>query len=266
MMASLTLSGLYRYPVKSMRGAAFDELTVGPRGLVNDRQWMLVDERGRFLTQRQLPRMALMSAEFDEVDGLVLGAPGMGECVVRDTSSEVLDVTVWRDTLTAVACDPAADAWCSDFLERPCRLVRLAADTVRTVDQNFAAAADQVGFADGFPFLLISQASLDDLNRRIGQTLPMQRFRPNLVVEGCAPYAEDGWRRLRIGDITFRVAKPCSRCIIPTIDPLTAERAAEPLRTLMSYRRRDNQVFFGQNLLHDGTGKLRVGMTVEPID
>jgi len=265
-MAALTLSGLYRYPVKSMRGAAFDELAVGPLGPVGDRQWMLVDETGRFLTQRQLPRMALMSAELDPADRLVLRAPGGRECQVGDGPGEPVDVTVWRDTLIAQAVDPAADAWCSDFLERPCRLVRMAPDTVRRVDPNYAAADDRVGFADGFPFLLISQASLDDLNRRIGQTLPMRRFRPNLVVDGCGPYAEDGWRRLRIGDVTFRVAKPCSRCIIPTIDPQTAERAPEPLRTLMTYRRRDNQVFFGQNLLHDSTGLLRLGMPVEPID
>ena len=137
---------------------------------------------------------------------------------------------------------------------------------IRAVDPDYARPADQVGFADGFPFLLISQASLDHLNRRLAAPLPMLRFRPNLVVSGCEPYAEDGWRHLRIGDLEFRVAKPCSRCIIPTIDPTTAQRSAEPLRTLRGYRRRDNKVYFGQNLIHDALGRLEVGMPVEVLE
>jgi uncharacterized protein YcbX len=138
-------------------------------------------------------------------------------------------------------------------------------DSRRAVDPDYAAPADQVGFADGFPFLLISQASLDDLNARLDQPVPMLRFRPNLVVSGCGPYAEDGWKRIRIGDIEFRVAKPCSRCIIPTIDFATGERAREPLQTLMTYRKRDNKVYFGQNLLHDAGGRLEVGTQVEVL-
>ena len=137
---------------------------------------------------------------------------------------------------------------------------------MRPVDPDYATEQDQVGFADGFPFLLISQGSLDDLNARLEQPVPMQRFRPNLVVEGCEPYAEDGWRRIRIGASSFRVAKPCSRCIIPTIDIDSAERNPEPLRTLMEYRKRDNKVYFGQNLIHDRQGRIEVGMPVEIIE
>ena len=154
----------------------------------------------------------------------------------------------------------------SDFLQLDCRLVYLPDDQVRQVDPKYANPGEQVGFADGFPFLLISQASLDDLNARLDNPVPMQRFRPNLVVDGCSAYAEDAWRRIRIGDIEFRVAKPCSRCIIPTIDPLTATRADEPLRTLMGYRRWDNNVWFGQNLLHDTPGVLAEGMQVEVLE
>jgi uncharacterized protein YcbX len=265
-MASPLLSAIYRYPVKSMAGNAFERLAVGARGPLHDREWMLVDDSGRFLTQRQLPRMALIATELDADGQLVLRAPEMPEQVVGQASGPRMEVAVWGDTVQARRGDPEVDVWCSDFLRRPCRLVRMPPDTVRQVSPDYAEPDDQVGFADGFPFLLISQASLDDLSQRAGQALSMRRFRPNLVVSGCEPYAEDGWQRLRIGEITFRVAKPCSRCIVPTIDPDTAERAAEPLRTLMRYRRRDNQVFFGQNLLHDGTDQLRVGMTVEPID
>ncbi len=265
-MASLTLSKIYRYPVKSMAGTSFDDLEVAERGLVSDRQWMLVDESGRFLTQRQAPRMTLISAELDADGRLVLRASGMSNLIVDGGPGPSCEVIVWGDAVWAQGGDSQADAWCTEFLGRPCRLVRMPPDSVRSVDPDYAAASDQVGFADGFPFLLISQASLDDLSRRVGQPLSMRRFRPNLVVDGCEPYAEDAWRRIRIGEITFRVAKPCSRCIIPTIDPDTAERSAEPLRTLMGYRRRDNKVYFGQNLLHDNVGQLGVGMSVELLD
>jgi uncharacterized protein YcbX len=177
-----------------------------------------------------------------------------------------LRVRVWEDECEAVAPDPAADAWLSDFLGQPCRLVRMPDDIRRPVDASYGAPTDQVGFADGFPLLLISQASLDHLNARLATPLPMVRFRPNLVVAGTAPHEEDSWRRIRIGDCTLRVAKPCSRCIIPTIDPTTAQRSSEPLRTLMGYRRRDNKIFFGQNLLHDGPAELAEGMRVEVLE
>jgi hypothetical protein len=173
---------------------------------------------------------------------------------------------VWGDSVRAEAAGPEADDWLSRSLGVPCRLVCFARDAVRSVDPAFSRATDQVGFADGFPFLLISQASLDDLNRRLAQPVAMLRFRPNLVVAGGEAFAEDGWRRIRIGGLAFRVAKPCSRCIIPTIDPLTGQRGVEPLRTLNSYRKRGKQVYFGQNLVHESPGRLAVGMPVEVLE
>lgn len=265
-MAVPVLSGLYRYPVKSLRGEALDALELGARGPALDRHWMVVDSEGRFLTQRQQPRMALVATRIDPAGGLHLAAAGMPEIAVAHAAAERTTVTVWGDTLQAAPVDPAADAWLSRFLGQPCRLVAFAAEARRPVDPAYAAAQDQVGFADGFPLLLIAQASLDDLNARLQQALPMRRFRPNLVVSGCAPYAEDGWRRIRIGDLTLRVVKPCSRCVIPTIDPDTGERGAEPMRTLLGYRQRDNKVWFGQNLIHDGLGRLALGMPVEVIE
>lgn len=265
-MTDLTLTGLYRYPVKSLGGTALDRVGVGRRGLRHDREWMVVDQAGRFLTQRQLPRMALIGTVFTDDGQLVLSAPGMPDHTVGQRSQGRCRVTVWRDEVDADYVDAAADAWLTDFLAADCRLVHMPLATTRQVDLDYAKAGDEVGFADGFPFLLISQASLDDLNRRLEQGLTMQRFRPNLVVSGCDPYAEDDWRRLRIGDLVLRVAKPCSRCIIPTIDPLTGERSAEPLKTLMGYRRRDNKVYFGQNLVHEGPGELVHGMTVEVLE
>ena len=265
-MAQMTLRSLYRFPVKSLRGGEVDALEVVERGLRFDRHWMVVDAKGRFVTQRQQARMALIDARVDDDSGLLLQAPGMPDLVVRGAQDATLPVVVWRDTVQAAPVGDDADAWFSSFLGIDCRLVALPRDTRRNVDPDYAAATDQVGFADGFPFLLISRASLDDLNARLQQPVPMLRFRPNLVVEGCAAYAEDSWRRIRIGDLVFRVAKPCSRCIIPTIDPATAQRGAEPLRTLMSYRRRDNKIYFGQNLIHDGAGRLAVGMPVEVLE
>lgn len=265
-MSGLTLTGLYRYPVKSLRGETFEVLDVGRRGFLLDREWMVVDEVGRFITQRQQPRMALVSARIRGDGRLSLCAPGMPDLTVADGATSRSEVVVWRDRVEAERVDEAADGWLTDFLGLTCRLVRMPDNVVRAVDPAHGTDGDVVGFADGFPFLLISQASLDDLNRRLETPVEMRRFRPNLVVSGCGPHAEDGWRRLRIGELTLRVAKPCSRCIIPTIDPDTAERSAEPLRTLMQYRRRDNQVFFGQNLIADGAGTLRLGMAVEVLD
>jgi uncharacterized protein YcbX len=265
-MSQLRLAGLYRYPIKSLAGQAQQLMPVGPRGPELDRHWMLVDAQGRFLTQRQLPRMALIATQFVDGGELRLQAPGMPDFVVGASGGDRLDVHVWRDSLTAVRVGDVADQWLSDFLGVHCHLVELPDDVRRPVDPVYATSDDQVGLADGFPFLLISQASLDDLNDRLQTPLSMLRFRPNLVVTGCGPHAEDDWRRIRIDAMEFRVAKPCSRCIIPTIDPATGERGREPMRTLLTYRRRDNKVYFGQNLIHDGVGRLQLGMSVEVLE
>ncbi|MCW8908566.1 MAG: MOSC domain-containing protein [Sedimenticola sp.] len=265
--ATFALSALYFYPVKSLRGLRLERAPVDERGIHYDRHWLVVDGDGRFITQRQQPRMALVRTALTPA-GLRLSAPGMPDLEVDFVSADPrpLSVEIWRDhCLAHSAGDPAA-AWLSRFLGLECRLCYLPEASRRGVDPEYAEAQDQVGFADGFPFLLISQASLEDLNSRLPAPLPMTRFRPNLVISGCEPYAEDRWKRIRIGGITFRVAKPCSRCVIPTIDPETGQKSSEPLRTLNSYRRQGNQVMFGQNLLHDAIGELRVGTPVEVLE
>lgn len=261
-----TLRTLYRYPVKSLRGEGFHALDVRARGFAFDRHWMLVDAQGGFLSQRRQPQMSLIGAAVDDHGQLRLYAPGVADLLLDKETEGRIEVVVWGDSVQGMPVGPEADAWLSEFLGLACRLVSFPRNEVRAVDPDYASASDQVSFADGFPFLLISQASLDDLNGRLDKAVPMLRFRPNLVVDGCDAYAEDGWRRIRIGDIEFRVAKPCARCIIPTIDPATAQRGPEPLRTLMSYRRRDNKVYFGQNLVHDGVGRLEIGMPVEVLE
>lgn len=266
-MGQPTLSGLFFYPVKSLRGIALERAPVGGRGIQFDRHWMVVDEDGKFLTQRKHPRMALIRTALTP-GALRLSAPTMPdlELALEPEGGEEATVQVWGDHCLARSAGAAPASWLSRFLGIECRLFFMPEQTERPVDPAYASAKDRVGFADAFPFLLISQASLDDLNGRLDQPLPMIRFRPNLVVAGCEPYAEDGWRRIRIGELTFRVAKPCSRCAIPTIDPETAEKGVEPLRTLSRYRREGNQVYFGQNLLHDQAGELRLGATVEVLE
>ncbi len=268
-MTEILLSELWCHPVKSLRGHSLQRATIDRLGVADDRRWMLVDESDCFLTQRQQPRMALLTPEVRE-DGLLLRrADGDPLLAPLDPEGERLRVRIWDDECEADRVSDDADAWLSDFLGQAVRLVRIRDDSERQVDLNYARPGDLAAFSDGFPLLLISQASLDDLNLRIGgEPLPMRRFRPNLVVRGCEPYAEDRWKRIRIGDIELRVVKPCSRCVIPTIDPETAEKHPdkEPMRTLLSYRRRDNKVYFGQNLLHDNEGELELGMPVEILE
>ena len=261
------LRGLYHYPIKSCRGASLTEAVIGVRGIAADRHWMVVDATGNFLTQRELPRMALiaprLSAGTLEVTApdarpltLTVGRPG-----VR------IDVSVWADRCAAVDEGDEAAEWFTAFLGTACRLVRMPDDEVRRVDGTYAGPDDQVGFADGFSFLLTSRASLDELNRRLDTPLPMNRFRPNIVIDGVTPFEEDGWRHIRIDGITFTVAKPCARCAITTTDQNTAERGKEPLRTLATFRHVAGKgVMFGQNLVHDRTGVLHVGAEVEVLD
>lgn len=264
----ITLSALYYYPIKSCRGVAVDRAPVTPRGLADDRLMMVVDEAGGFMTQRDHPRMALIAPALHE-DVLRLSAPGMPARDVRVRGDGPRRaVTVWGDACAAVDQGDAAAAWLSEFLGARCRLVRMADEHVRRVDARYARRGDdQTGFSDGYPFLLVSQASLDDLNARLAEPLPMNRFRPNIVVTGCAPFTEDVWTDVEVanahGPVRFGVVKPCARCAITTTDQDTAERGAEPLRTLAEYRRRaDGKVMFAQNLVFVDAGVIAVGDAV----
>jgi len=266
-MGELILSGLYGYPVKSLAGIPLQHSTVDRYGLMYDRRWMLVDPEGEFLSQRRVPRMALIGQRIAG-DELILNAVGRHELHLPlvPESGAWREVRIWDENCKAQGCGAEADAWLSEFLGQPCRLVFMPESLSRRVDPDYASETDQTAFSDGFPLMLLSEASLAELNGRLQAPVSMNRFRPNLVVSGCEPFDEDGWQRLRIGEMTFRVVKPCSRCIITTIDPATAERGDEPLKTLSAYRRRGNKVYFGQNLLHDGSGRLGVGMRVEVLE
>ncbi|HUL53216.1 MAG TPA: MOSC N-terminal beta barrel domain-containing protein [Opitutaceae bacterium] len=266
------LTALNIYPVKSCRGVAVTSAEVDARGCVGDRRFLVVDAAGRFLTQRAHPRMALIETALT-IDRLFLSSPRFSTVAVplsgiRSPDSEI-SVTVWQDAVVADDCGDAPAAWLSEFLGLPCRLVRAGAAYTRPLParklpstlHHEPRTAHEVSFADGYPFLAISEESLADLNARLDTPLPMNRFRPNLVVAGGAPYAEDEWGRFRIGTVVFHGATRCGRCAITTTDQITAERGKEPLRTLATYRRdMEGDVMFGRNLVHETkTGRLAVG-------
>jgi len=255
----IQVSGLRVYPVKSCRGIALDEAEVVATGFAHDREWLVVDRHGAFMTQRDWPALARVEVAL-EPDGLRLSSDGLPPiAVAADADFGGRTVEIWGDRCAAVCAGAIPARWFSELLGADCELVRMPASTIRQVDLRRAAPGDRVGFADAYPFLLLSGASLEELNRRLDGPLPMDRFRPNIVVGGCGPHAEDRWSRIAIGEVSFRVVKPCARCVITTTDQRTGERGREPLRTLATYRVIDGKVLFGQNLVHDGPGTIRVG-------
>lgn len=263
-MAEFKLSGIYIYPIKSAAGIALETAEVGERGFQYDRQWMVVDATGKFMTQRQFPRMALITVKLSG-NFLAINAPHRESLSIplQLDSPERISVQVWRDICDAIPLGDAVAKWFSEFLETPCQLVYLPNSSVRPINPRYATQNEQVSFADAFPFLLISEASLQDLNSRLDQPVPMNRFRPNLVVSGCEPFAEDTWHSISIGAISFRVVKPCDRCVITTVDQSQGIRGKEPLPTLAKYRRWDGKIWFGQNLIPEQLGILKVGDAVE---
>lgn len=253
-----TLTELNAYPLKSGGGTALRAAELTATGLPFDREFMLVTPEGRFLSQRELAEMALMRPSYDGEVLTVNGRPDAKALVHKAVDEgEVLDVTVHRTECQGVDQGDEAAAWFSSFLDRECRLVRFAGH------RPTSRGGSEVMFADGYPLLVISAESLADLNGRLDDPLPMNRFRPSLVVEGLGPYGEDDVRLLRIGATVIEMVKACARCVITTTDQDTAERGREPLRTLASYRTRDRGIRFGMNAVPRVLGPLAVG---DPVD
>ena len=261
------VTSLHIYPVKGCAGIEVSGVRLDAQGPLLDRRFMVVDHNGRFLTQRELPSMALVRTKIAPT-ALVLEATGMPKLQVplASRSSARKLVEIFGDQVSAEPTGRSAADWLSEFLGVACELVRFADEAVRGVDPDYAPAESRVGFADAFPILLISEASLAGLNARLQQALPMNRFRPNIVVGECDAHAEDTWRRLRIGDVPVDVLKPCSRCTVPTVDQLTGVTGKEPSATLARYRRKNNKVYFGQNCLHRELGMIRVGDEVQVLE
>ncbi|MGW7413990.1 MOSC domain-containing protein [Streptomyces sp. NPDC054863] len=270
----VSVHSLHVYPVKATRGCAPRAMTVEPWGPAGDRRWLLTDASGKGITQREHARLALAASEPLPGGAVRLSAPGLDplEVAVPDPVRTV-PVLLFGEKYEAVHAGSAADAWWSAYLGTEARLVHMDDPAHRRpVDPDFAREGETVSFADGYPLLVTTLSSLDALNSLIAQgdmpdegPLPMNRFRPNVVLDGPAPWAEDGWRRITVGEVSFRVAKPSGRCVVTTTDQATSERGKEPLRTLAKHRRFGSRLVFGQNLVPEGTGVLRIGdpVTVE---
>jgi uncharacterized protein YcbX len=275
---SLRLTDLWRYPVKSCRGERLTRATVEPWGLAGDRRWMVVDEAGAPLTAREHPRMLLIEPRLTGAGKkITFSAPDEADLAVEVAAdAELVPVKVWESGLLASPAGEKAAAWLSEVIGQPARLVYLDDPTRRPTNPKYSRTEDRVSFADGYPLLLTSEESLAGLNQWIAEgkrpdegPVPMRRFRPNVVVAGAPAWAEDGWRRLRIGPVTFRNVKGCDRCVMTTVDPDTAAKGHEPLFALAKHRRWDNKVWFGVNLIPDAPDPdavLRPGDPVEIIE
>jgi uncharacterized protein len=256
---AITLASIHVYPVKSLGGFAVEEAPLTDRGLQHDRRWMLVDEQGTFQTQRELAAMACLHCNAlpdgfrvtDVRNGSTLDLPW------SLSEGERQHVSVWSDVLNALHGEPPWDAWFSAALQRPVRLVYMPDAAERPADDNYGHGLTSL--SDGFPYLIASQASLDELNGRLTTPIGMERFRPNLVVSGGTPFQEDQWSDIRIGDARFQLVKPCARCVVITTDQNTGERGQEPLRTLATYRSMGKKVMFGVNAVGDVSGVVRAG-------
>jgi uncharacterized protein len=263
LLAFASVTGLFYYPIKSCRGWALDEAYMTPRGFQHDREFMIVEAAtGKALTQREIATMALIEPRVT-AQGLRIDAPGMSALEFEITTQGAnTTVMLWGEDLGAVDQGNDAAKWLSEYLKTDVRLVRTAEDFKREIDPDYSLSNyDETGFADGFPTLIVSEEGLADLNARMDEPLPMNRFRPNIVIAGSGlAFAEDYLQKFRLGDVTMYAVKPCGRCAITTTDQETAERGKEPLKTLATFRKaRNGKVMFGQNVLHENSGVIRVG-------
>jgi hypothetical protein len=254
------ISTITVYPLKSARGIALSHATVEGRGLRFDRRWMVVDGGGTFISQRTHPLLSLIETAIDTTHlTLTVSGRGVLRLPLSPAPARRRDVIVWDDTVSAQVTGPEADDWISGVLGEQCSIVYFPDDACRRVDTRFSHGSEETAFSDGFPVLLLAQASLDDLNRHLQIPVPMNRFRPNIVVDGCAAFAEDEWRTVDAGTVRLELVKPCARCVITTIDQQTTARGNEPLAALSLYRNRGGKVLFGQNALVIQSGTITVG-------
>ncbi len=262
------VAALFRYPLKSAAGEQCESLRLGRLGVEGDRRWMVTTPTGSPITQREVPALAFIRSHLDK-DGLLLSWKSRETTTVRvkrpGPDSAGLNVTIWGDTVTLCLADHEATEWISDRLGQDARLAFMSDEIERPVNPRYGTPEDRTALTDGYPLHLIGSGSMDDLNDRLDIPVRVDRFRPNIYVECPEAFAEDRWEYVRIGNCGFRVVKPCPRCSVTTVDPDTAERNKEPLRTLAHYRKRDGGVMFGQNLIHDGSGEIRLGDRVEVI-
>ncbi|MEE9430587.1 MAG: MOSC N-terminal beta barrel domain-containing protein [Melioribacteraceae bacterium] len=259
-MNKLVLSEIYIYPIKSLSGISLQSSIIEKRGLQYDRRWMLVDDNNKFITQRTNPQMSSLKVEITN-EGLVIShkIKSLKRLFVpfKNNNSKIL-ATVWNDECIAKTSSIEINEWFSEALELNCKLVYMPESTERNVDPKYSKSTDIVSFADGYPFLIIGQSSLDFLNSKLKTPVPMNRFRPNFVFTGGEPHEEDKWKQFEIGSAIFKVVKPCSRCVLTTVNQDTGVKGKEPLATLSKYRTVNNKVLFGQNLICDKPSEIKI--------
>ncbi len=264
----IQLSNLTYYPIKACRGFDLTASRIERMGLTNDRRMMVVTPDGEFLTQREHPKLALVTPTLDN-GSVTLSAPNFDSLhFAIQKSGTPTQVNIWKSKgVNAIDQGEESAQWLSDWLGVSVRLVHVDEKFKRKLNPDYAVSnEDHTGFADGYPILVISEESLRDLNSRLDSPLPMNRFRPNMVVKGCEPFAEDTWKRIRIGDVEMALVKPCPRCVVTTTDQDTLEKNKEPLKTLSAYRMQNGGAMFGMNVIPLGEGEVKVGMSVEILE
>ena len=257
----ISVTQLFIYPVKSLAGIALEQSDIDSMGLKYDRRWMVVSPEGQFITQRTVPKMALIATDITN-GRLTLSTSNKDkhEVALTTTQSEQMDVVVWKDSLRVSRVGDAVDEWLSDVLGIACHLVYIEDHVVRQCDLAFSDEGERTGFADGFPILIVSEESLNDLNQKLDTPVDMRRFRPNIVISGVEPFAEDQLTQFSIGDIPMKGVKVCSRCPLTMNDPDLGERTSqEPIATLSTYRKWDGNIFFGMNVIQQKQGRIKRG-------
>lgn len=266
MNAAIQVQDIFIYPIKSLKGIRLESAKVLERGFQYDRRWMLVDRTGLFITQRTHHQMALIQVELQDKHLLVYSTINQATPIqipFNLQSESQIEVTIWDDRILVNLVDPSFDKWFSEILGVDCQLVVMPESSERKVSSNYAINGESVSFADGMPYLIIGQESLNQLNLKLANPVSMNRFRPNIVFSGGEGFIEDGWKNIKIGTLDFCVVKPCARCVLITVDQETGKMSKEPLRTLASYRTINNKVYFGQNALALQEGVLRVGDLIQ---
>lgn len=258
-----TLTALYSYPIKSIQGITHQTCQVQDRGLALDRRWMLIDQNNNFITRRTEQRMALFRTHLRK-NHIELEFEGEKTQVPLERHSNTsIEVRIWNDSCMAYLVDTQLDSWLSSKLGKSCRLVYMPDSTKRLVEKFEHTSNHITGFSDAYPFLIISEQSLEDLNSRLPNAISMKRFRPNLVIKASRAFEEDSWRTIRVGEVIFDLVKPCKRCVLTTVNPETGEKGDEPLKTLSSYRKINNEILFGQNAVQRNNGEIHVGAKIE---
>lgn len=262
MQLNLAIQDIYIYPIKSLGGVRVEEAWVEERGFLHDRRWMLVDPDGTFITQRKNPQLALLQVVMAKEALLVFDKNDRASQIripFDKSTSEQMEVTVWDDVMMAEKVGGEYDKWFQKKLGMKVFLVKMPQTTQRKVDPKYAKNGEIVSFADGMPYLLIGQSSLQELNSKLTDPIPMDRFRPNIVFSGGRAFCEDEMNSVRIGEVEFGIIKPCARCVLTTVDQETGKKGKEPLATLASFRTKNNKVLFGQNMVALSLGKVKVG-------